>query len=84
MTLYDIIFIHYIYTHVIYKLPLKALPLAQDCPSWGAPFLHQSFMDGSTRQRNGQAQGTNFAHEVREDSELFQTLQRFQQLENVG
>jgi hypothetical protein len=41
-------------------------------------------MDGSTRQRNGQAQGKNFAHEVREDSELFQTLQRFQQLENVG
>lgn len=26
----------------------------EDCPSWGAPFLHQSFMDGSTRQRNGQ------------------------------
>jgi len=26
----------------------------EDCPSWGAPFLHQSFMEGSTRQRNGQ------------------------------
>ncbi|CAK9076068.1 unnamed protein product [Durusdinium trenchii] len=26
----------------------------EDCPSWGAPFLHQSFMDGSTLMRNGQ------------------------------
>eukprot|EP00913_Durusdinium_trenchii_P009307 g8746.t1 len=35
-----------------------------DCPSWGAPFLHQSFMDGSTLMRNGQGDPCFFGNDA--------------------